>query len=307
MTASSTPINLGRIATEQRNTATTDIDHISTIEMVAMINAQDQLVAGAVNAVLPQVAEVIDAIVTAIQNGGRLVYIGAGTSGRLGVLDASECPPTFNTDPNLVVGLIAGGDRALRHPIEHVEDDPEAGAAALKDIQITATDVVVGIAASGRTPFVLGALAFARSQGCATVALGNSPKSPLEAAADFAITPIVGPEVITGSTRMKAGTSQKLVLNMLTTGAMVKLGKTFGNLMVDVQPTNAKLRQRAIRIVEQAAGLDSEAATAALEESKGEVKTAIVASLLGIDPITARERLTSSNGVVRTAVEGAES
>jgi len=294
---------LAALTTEQQNPATTQIDTLSTVDMLTAINDEDAKIATAVHAEIPQIARAVDAIVQRIRDGGRLIYIGAGTSGRLGVLDASECPPTFNTPPELVVGLIAGGDHALRHPIEHVEDQPEAGAMALDDIQLTAKDAVVGIAASGRTPFVLGAIARAKEIGAITIGLSNTAGSRLSAAVDIPITPIAGPEVISGSTRMKAGTAQKLVLNMLSTGAMVRLGKTFGNLMVDVQPTNAKLRQRAVGIVQRATGLDEDAARQLLAESNGEVKTAIVAALADADPRIARARLAMTGGRVRRAVE----
>jgi N-acetylmuramic acid 6-phosphate etherase len=295
-------IDLSRLSTEQRNPDTEHIDQLNTVDLVRAINAQDQQVAAAVAAESHAIAAAVDAITLALDDGGRLVYIGAGTSGRLGVLDASECPPTFNTDPGLVVGLIAGGDHALRHPIEHVEDQPEAGAQALDGIGITAADVVVGIAASGRTPFVLGAIDHAAARGCITVGLSNSADSELSRRVDIAITPVVGPEVITGSTRMKAGTAQKMVLNTLTTAAMVKLGKTYGNLMVDVQPTNAKLRKRAIGIVRDATGISDDAAKASLAAAGGEVKVAIVAARLGIAPEAAQERLEDAHGKVRTAL-----
>ena len=239
-------IDLGKISTELRNPVTADIDTMDSLGILSAINEQDHLVAPAVRHALPQIAHAVDAIVGALYGGGRLIYIGAGTSGRLGVLDASECPPTFNTDPDLVVGIIAGGDRALRHPIEHVEDRREAGREDLESLNVTAQDVVVGIAASGRTPYVLGAVDYANSIGCVTAGISNSVDSALSAAVSIPIEVPVGPEVITGSTRMKAGTAQKLVLNMLTTAAMMRLGKTYGNLMVDVQPTNAKLRERAV-------------------------------------------------------------
>ena len=294
---------LGGLATEQRNPASDTIDTLSTFDLLRVINDEDRTVADAVASALPAITRAVDAIVTALQGGGRLVSIGAGTSGRLGVLDASECPPTFNTDPSLVVGLIAGGDHALRHAVEHVEDQPEAGAASLDAIGITNRDVVVGIAASGRTPFVLGAVAHARSLGATTICIANSPESALAAAVDLPITVVTGPEVVTGSTRMKAGTAQKLVLNMLSTAAMIRLGKTYGNLMVDVRPTNAKLRDRAVRIVAEATGIDRDAAERALADTGGEVKTAIVAILAGITPGEARERLEVANGVVRSALE----
>ena len=299
---SNPPIDLGSISTEGRNPATAEIDTLDSLGIVTAINEQDQLVAPAVANVLPHVARAVDAIVSSIQHGGRLVYIGAGTSGRLGVLDASECPPTFNTDPGLVIGLIAGGDHALRHPIEQVEDRQDAGKADLQSIDLTATDVVVGIAASGRTPYVLGAIDYARSIGCITVGISNSVNSALSAAVDIPIEVPVGAEVVTGSTRMKSGTAQKLVLNMLTTAAMIRLGKTYGNLMVDVQPTNAKLRERAVRIVREATGVDDETARTMLAATNDEVKTAIVSILLAVDPDESRRRLSKSGGVVRLAL-----
>ncbi len=296
------PIDLSALATERRNPASADLDLLDTSDILRVINEQDRLVAEAVALEIPRITAAVDAIVAAIRAGGRLIYIGAGTSGRLGVLDASECPPTFNTDPGLVVGLIAGGDRALRHPVEHVEDRPEAGANALEDVALAASDVVVGIAASGRTPYVLGAMAYANSVGATTVGLCNSPDSALSRVVKLCIVPVVGPEVVTGSTRMKAGTAQKLVLNMLTTATMVKLGKTYGNLMVDVQSTNAKLRERAVGIVRDAADVSDAAARSALDAAGGEVKTAIVASKLQIPASDARQRLAAAGGVVRAAL-----
>jgi N-acetylmuramic acid 6-phosphate etherase len=297
-------IDLSSLATEQRNPTSNNLDTLDSLGIVTVINNEDHLVAGAVQRELPRVAQAVDAIVEGIQGGGRLVYIGAGTSGRLGVLDASENPPTFNTDPGLVVGLIAGGDHALRHPIEQVEDRPEEGRKALEAIDLSERDVLVGIAASGRTPFVLGAIDYAKSLGCVTIGVCNSPSSALSERVDISIAPVVGPEVITGSTRMKAGTAQKMVLNMLTTASMVRLGKTYGNLMVDVQSTNAKLRERAVRIVMEATGVDDPAARKALEEAGGEVKTAIVALALGESPEATRVRLEAEGGVVRKALEG---
>ena len=295
--------HLGALPTEQRNPATTDIDTFSTLEMARVLNEQDATVAPAVARALPDIAESIDVIVDRIRQGGRLVYIGAGTSGRLGVLDASECPPTYNTPPELVVGLIAGGDHALRHPVENIEDRPEEGAAALRDINLTAKDVVIGIASSGRTPFVVGALAYAKELGAATISLANVENAVIAREADIAIAAVTGPEPVTGSTRMKAGTAQKMVLNMLSTGAMIRLGKTYGNLMVDVQPSNSKLRDRAIRIVTEATGLDRDAAVTRLQEAEGDVKTAIVMELMGISAAEARGRLDASDGVVRVAME----
>lgn len=297
--------DLSRITTEQRNSNSTEIDTLPTLEMLNVINAEDAGVAPAVARELPQIAKAVDGIVDRIQNGGRLIYIGAGTSGRLGVLDASECPPTFNTPPGLVVGLIAGGDHALRHPVEHVEDSREAGEDALKSIELSEKDAVVGIAASGRTPFVLGAIAHAKKMGALTVGLCNSADSALSATVEIPIAVISGPEVVTGSTRMKSGTAQKLVLNMLSTGAMIKLGKTYGNLMVDVQPTNEKLRVRAVRIVAEATGLSSEDARSALNAAEGDVKVAIVSTLTGLDADSARKQIEQTGGRIRTVIEGA--
>ena len=296
------PIDLSSLATERRNPASADLDLLDTGGILRMINDQDSGIADAVALEIVHIAAAVDAIVAAIECGGRLVYIGAGTSGRLGVLDASECPPTFNTDPHLVVGLIAGGDHALRHPVEHVEDSPEAGASALDDIALSPKDVVVGIAASGRTPFVLGAITNANTIGAFTIGLCNSPDSALSKLVKVSIAPAVGPEVVTGSTRMKAGTAQKLVLNMLSTATMVRLGKTYGNLMVDVQSTNAKLRERAVGIVRDAAGIPDSEARSALDAADGEVRTAIVASRLRIPASDARARLNAAGGVVRAAL-----
>lgn len=296
--------DLSRIATEQRNPNSADIDRLDTLEMLRVINDEDAGVPPAVATCLPAIAQAVDGIVERIRNGGRLIYIGAGTSGRLGVLDASECPPTYNTPPELVVGLIAGGDHALRHAVEHVEDDPEAGAAALREIALTSNDTVVGIAASGRTPFVIGAVTYARDLGALTACICSSPGSALGRSVDIPIEVSSGPEVVTGSTRMKSGTAQKLVLNMLSTGTMIKLGKTYGNLMVDVQPTNAKLRVRAIRIVSEATGLSTEDAREALEEANGDVKVAIVSVLTGVDTDTAMHLLAEAHGRIRDVIEG---
>lgn len=296
--------DLSRITTEQRNPKTAVIDTLPTRDMLRVINEEDARVAPAVAEQLLFIAQAVDGIVDRIRDGGRLIYIGAGTSGRLGVLDASECPPTFNTPPELVIGLIAGGDHALRHAVEHVEDSPEAGADALRSIDVTERDTVVGIAASGRTPFVLGAIAHANEIGALSVGICNSAEAPLSDVVQIPIAVISGPEVVTGSTRMKSGTAQKLVLNMLSTGAMIKLGKTFGNLMVDVQPTNEKLRVRAVRIVADATGLEPDAAREALAAANGDVKAAIVSTLTGMDPNTAKQRIAAANGRVRTVIEG---
>lgn len=296
-------IDLSRVSTEQRNPLTADIDTVDTTKMLRIINAEDARVPGAVAAQIPAIARAVDGIVERIRNGGRLVYIGAGTSGRLGVLDASECPPTFSTPPELVVGLIAGGDHALRHSVEHVEDQPESGADALRSIKVSDKDTVVGIAASGRTPFVLGAIAYANEIGALTVGICNSDHAKLSDLVHIAIPVITGPEVITGSTRLKAGTAQKLVLNMLTTGAMIQVGKTYGNLMVDLQPVNQKLRVRAIGIVRDAAGIPEDEAATALQHADGDVKTAIVSTLLGVSPEQARNRLAAAQGRIRNALK----
>ncbi len=289
--------------TEERNPLTTDIDTLPTFDMLTLINAEDQKVALAVRDELPQIAAAVDAITERMQRGGRLVYIGAGTSGRLGVLDASECPPTFGTLPELVVGLIAGGPAALTEAIEGAEDDRVGGAQEIAELDLNANDCVVGIAASGRTPYAIGGLEEAKRRGALTVSLACNRPSPLEELADIGIAPIVGAEVISGSTRLKAGTAQKMVLNMLSTAVMIRLGKTYSNLMVDVQPTNLKLRQRALRIVASATGLNLQQAGELLQSCEGEVKTAIVAELARISPDMARERLRETGGYVRKAVE----
>jgi N-acetylmuramic acid 6-phosphate etherase len=270
--------------------------------MVRLINAEDARVPAAVAAELPAIAEAVDRVAERMRAGGRLIYIGAGTSGRLGVLDASECPPTYNTQPGQVVGLIAGGNRALTHAVEGAEDDASAGARDLAALDVSASDSVVGIAASGETPYVLGGMAEARARGALVISLACNRPSSLEQHADIVIAPLVGPEVVTGSTRMKAGTAQKLALNMLSTGVMIRLGKTFGNLMVDVQPTNNKLRRRARRIVQEACGVELEAAERALAGAGGDVKVAIVATLAGIAPDEARRRLATAQGVVGRAL-----
>ena len=294
----------GGKTTEARNPATRDIDVIPTLEMARLMNAEDRRVPEAVGMQLPQIAEAIDRIAARMAQGGRLIYVGAGTSGRLGILDASECPPTFHADPGQVVGLIAGGRAAVTTAIEGAEDDPAAGARDVAGLDVGPLDSVVGIASSGSTPYVLGAVAEARERGAFTVGLTCNPNTPLHARAEHVIAPVVGPEVVTGSTRMKAGTAQKLVLNMLSTGVMIRLGKTFGNLMVDVQPTNQKLRARARRIVRQAgelAGKDVTEAEAAraLAACDGEVKTAILTLLTDVLPDEARRRLDEADGVIR--------
>jgi len=298
--------NLGALETEKRNPATTTIDRMSALDIARVMNAEDATVAAAVQRELPHIARAIEGITARLQQGGRLVYMGAGTSGRLGVLDASECPPTFGTPPERVVGWIAGGPDALTRSIEGAEDSTAMGRADAAHLSIAANDVLVGIAASGRTPYVLGAVAYAKEWGALTIGLACNAGTPLGQATDIMIAPVVGPEVIGGSTRLKAGTAQKMVLNMLSTGAMILLGKTYGNLMVDVQPTNDKLRRRAVAIVREATDLHESAAEALLHASDNDVKTAIIAALAGIDPVAARHRLAVADGVVRIALAGGQ-
>lgn len=295
-------LNLGHLMTEQVNPSSAGLDALPTEEMLAVFNREDQQVAFAVQRALPQIAQAVDAITEALRAGGRLFYIGAGTSGRLGVLDASECPPTFNVPPGLVVGLIAGGDVALRSAVEGSEDSAQAGRDDLSAYGFTAADVLVGIAASGRTPYVLGAMAYASELGAVTAGIACSPGAPLSAAARIPIEVLSGPEVITGSTRLKAGTATKLVLNMLSSGVMVRLGYVYSNLMVNVQPTNEKLRDRAVRIVMAIGGLDREAAAAALEASGRSVRLAIVMGRLGLSREEAGRRLAACGGRVREAI-----
>ncbi|WP_395815020.1 N-acetylmuramic acid 6-phosphate etherase [Devosia sp.] len=296
---------LQQLVSEGRNPRTTEIDLMSSLEMVTTINDEDGGVAGAVRQTLPQVAQAIDAIVTAFNAGGRLVYIGAGTSGRLGVLDASECPPTFGVPPTMVVGLIAGGLDALVNASEGAEDRADAGAADLAAIGFSARDVVVGIAVSGRTPYVIGALEHAKALGARTVALTCNPDSPIARMADISIAPLVGPEVITGSTRLKSGTAQKLVLNMLSTASMVRIGKTYGNLMVDMIASNGKPVARAARVVAEATGRSIAEAEAALAKAGNDSKLAILMLLTGVDIEAGRKTLAEAGGVLRRAVAGA--
>lgn len=297
---------LQQLVSEGRNPRTTDIDLMSSLEMVTRINDEDRGVADAVQQTLPQVAQAVDAIVTAFNAGGRLVYIGAGTSGRLGVLDASECPPTFGVPQTMVVGLIAGGLDALVNASEGAEDRADAGAADLAAIGFSARDVVVGIAVSGRTPYVIGALEHAKALGARTVALTCNPNSPIARMADISIAPLVGPEVITGSTRLKSGTAQKLVLNMLSTASMVRIGKTYGNLMVDMIASNGKLVARAARVVAEATGRSIAEAEAALAKAGDDSKLAILMLLTGVDIEAGRKTLAEAGGVLRRAVAGAK-
>jgi N-acetylmuramic acid 6-phosphate etherase len=298
-------IDLSQMITEGRNSASQNIDELSTEAMLRVINDEDKKVALAVEGIVPQIAQVVDAITQAFSKGGRLIYCGAGTSGRLGILDASECPPTFGTPRSQVVGLIAGGHTAILQAVENAEDNVEQGAQDLRDIQFNANDVLVGIAASGRTPYVLGALAYARQQGAFTAALTCNPNSPMSQAANVALTPVVGPEVVTGSSRMKDGTAQKLVLNMLTTGAMIRSGKVYGNLMVDVEATNQKLVQRQVNIVKQATDCDDATAQQALAACQGHCKTAIVMVLAGLTADEAKSLLSQNQGFIRNALRDA--
>src|SRR2546423_10989326 len=293
----------GALETEKVNAATAEIDRMSRLEIVQAINVEDARVALAVEQVLPHVARAIEAIAVRLRRGGRLIYFGAGTSGRLGALDAAECPPTFNIPQEMVVGRIAGGSFALWQSVEDLEDSADAGRDDAAQLAITGTDAVVGIAASGRTPYVLGALPHAKEKGALCIGLACNRATALEKVVDIMIAPIVGPEVINGSTRLKAGTAQKMVLNMLSTGTMILLGKTFGNLMVDVQPTNHKLHQRAVGIVQQASGLAPGAAEALLQEAGGEVKTAIIVGRTGMAPEEAREQLAAHDQFLRGALD----
>ncbi|HWZ50693.1 MAG TPA: N-acetylmuramic acid 6-phosphate etherase [Granulicella sp.] len=293
---------LAALPTEGRNPASEQIDRLPTLEMLALIHREDQTVALAVERELPNIARAVDAIAERFERGGRLFYIGAGTSGRLGVLDASECPPTFSVPPTLVQGLIAGGDAALRNSSEHSEDSPEQGATDLAPHNLGPADTLVGIAASGRTPYVLGAMEHARSRGALIIALSCVPNSAMAQAAEIAITPATGPEILTGSTRMKAGTATKLVLNMLSTGIMIRTGAVYGNLMVNVRPTNAKLVDRAQRILMAATGCDRPTATELLQAA-GSVKTAIVMQKLGLDRAAAESKLAATKGNLRLALD----
>jgi N-acetylmuramic acid 6-phosphate etherase len=295
---------LEKLLTEQRNPSSERIDAASTEDMLRIINREDQQVALAVERVIPAIGRAVDAIVAAMEKGGRLVYAGAGTSGRLGLLDAVECPPTFNVPPYLVQAILAGGFGAAGRAQESGEDDPAAGARDLGALGFSAKDVLVGIAASGRTPYVLGAIGAARGLGATTAGISCTPDSELAAAVDIAITPVTGPEVLTGSTRLKAGTATKLVLNMLSTGVMVRLGHVYGNLMVNVQPKNLKLEQRALRIISEITGVGVEQAGDLLAQSGRDVRTAVVMGRLRLSREEAEERLRRAGGHIRRALEG---
>ncbi|MFH9014726.1 N-acetylmuramic acid 6-phosphate etherase [Streptomyces sp. NPDC017943] len=306
MTSASRPrdvrAELATLTTEAFRPELAEVDRLPTLDLARLMNGEDASVAGAVAARLPEIAAAIDAVAARMARGGRLVYAGAGTAGRLGVLDASECPPTFNTDPSRVVGLIAGGPQALVTSVEGAEDSPELARAALEPLRLTADDTVVGVSASGRTPYAIGAVGYARERGALTVGLSCNAGSPLAAAADHGIEVVVGPELLTGSTRLKAGTAQKLVLNMLSTITMIRLGKTYGNLMVDVRASNDKLRARSHRIVALATGAEDKEIEEALTATDGEVKNAILTILADVDAPTAARLLQESGGHLRAAL-----
>jgi len=279
------------------------LHRLSALEIVQLMNEEDKQVPLAIEKCLPQIAQAVERIVTAFQQGGRLVYIGAGTSGRLGVLDASECPPTFGVSPEMVKGIIAGGERALRHPIEGAEDSKAQALVDLQTIQFSSKDVLVGIAASGRTPYVIGALEYAKSLGSVTVSIASNPNSAMANIVDIAIDTVVGPEVLTGSSRLKSGTAQKLVLNMLTTASMILMGKCYQNLMVDVQASNEKLKARAIRIVMQATDCDKALAEETLKQADQNAKLAIMMILSGLDRAQAEALLEKHHGKLQLALK----
>ena len=294
---------LSTLITEQRNPNSMHVDSLSALEIVQLMNYEDKLVPLAIEKCLPQIAQAVEHIVAAFQQGGRLVYIGAGTSGRLGVLDASECPPTFGVSPEMVKGIIAGSERALRHPIEGAEDSKAQAVVDLQTIQFSSKDVLVGIAASGRTPYVIGALEYAKSLGSVTVSIASNPNSAMANIVDIAIDTVVGPEVLTGSSRLKSGTAQKLVLNMLTTASMILMGKCYQNLMVDVQASNEKLKARAIRIVMQATDCDKALAEETLKQADQNAKLAIMMILSGLDRAQAEALLEKHQGKLQLALK----
>lgn len=296
-------MDLTKFATETRNPNTQDLDIMTSLEIVTVMNQEDRNVCLAIEQVLPEIARLVDVVAAAFEKGGRLIYMGAGTSGRLGVLDASECPPTYGVSPEQVVGLIAGGDYALRNAVEGAEDSREFGVQDLKDRNLTKDDVVVGIAASGRTPYVLGGLAYAKELGCVTAAVACNKNSEIGQAADIAIEAQPGPEVLTGSTRLKAGTTQKLILNMITTAAMVRTGKAYHNLMVNVVQSNEKLRTRAENIVMDSTGVERDEARATIDKANGNVKLAITMILTETDVEGAEKLLAQAKGHVRVAIK----
>ena len=294
---------LSTLITEQRNPNSMNVDSLSALEIVQLMNEEDKQVPLAIEKCLPQIAQAVECIVAAFQQGGRLVYIGAGTSGRLGVLDASECPPTFGVSPEMVKGIIAGGERALRHPIEGAEDSKTQAVVDLQTIQFSSKDVLVGIAASGRTPYVIGALEYAKSLGSVTVSIASNPNSAMANIVDIAIDTVVGPEVLTGSSRLKSGTAQKLVLNMLTTASMILMGKCYQNLMVDVQASNEKLKARAIRIVMQATDCEKALAEETLKLADQNAKLAIMMILSGLDRAQAEALLEKHHGKLQLGLK----
>ena len=294
---------LSTLITEQRNPNSMHVDSLSALEIVQLMNEEDKQVPLAIEKCLPQIAQAVECIVAAFQQGGRLVYIGAGTSGRLGVLDASECPPTFGVSPEMVKGIIAGGECALRHPIEGAEDSKTQAEVDLQTIQFSSKDVLVGIAASGRTPYVIGALEYAKSLGSVTVSIASNPNSAMANIVDIAIDTVVGPEVLTGSSRLKSGTAQKLVLNMLTTASMILMGKCYQNLMVDVQASNEKLKARAIRIVMQATDCDKALAEETLKQADQNAKLAIMMILSGLDRAQAEALLEKHHGKLQLTLK----
>ena len=294
---------LSTLITEQRNPNSMHVDSLSALEIVQLMNEEDKQVPLAIEKCLPQIAQAVECIVAAFQQGGRLVYIGAGTSGRLGVLDASECPPTFGVSPEMVKGIIAGGERALRHPIEGAEDSKAQAVVDLQTIQFSSKDILVGIAASGRTPYVIGALEYAKSLGSVTVSIASNPNSAMANIVDIAIDTVVGPEVLTGSSRLKSGTAQKLVLNMLTTASMILMGKCYQNLMVDVQASNEKLKARAIRIVMQGTDCDKALAEETLKQADQNAKLAIMMILSGLDRAQAEALLEKHHGKLQLALK----
>ena len=294
---------LSTLITEQRNPNSMHVDSLSALEIVQLMNEEDKQVPLAIEKCLPQIAQAVECIVSAFQQGGRLVYVGAGTSGRLGVLDASECPPTFGVSPEMVKGIIAGGERALRHPIEGAEDSKAQAVVDLQTIEFSSKDVLVGIAASGRTPYVIGALEYAKSLGSVTVSIASNPNSAMANIVDIAIDTVVGPEVLTGSSRLKSGTAQKLVLNMLTTASMILMGKCYQNLMLDVQASNEKLKARAIRIVMQATDCDKAIAEETLKQADQNAKLAIMMILSGLDRVQAEALLEKHQGKLQLALK----
>lgn len=296
-------LDLTKMTTETRNERTTDLDMMSPLEIVTVMNEEDAKIPLAIKEVLPQIAQAVQWVTNSLRAGGRLIYMGAGTSGRLGVLDAVECPPTFGVSPDLIVGLIAGGESAFVKAVEGAEDSRTIGVDDLKNLNLCPKDVVIGIAASGRTPYVIAGLEYAKSLGCHTVAIACNRGSAIGKAAELAIEPVVGPEVLTGSTRLKAGTAQKMVLNMISTASMVGIGKAYHNLMVDVMQTNEKLQVRAQNILMEATDVNRETAKNLLKQAGGSVKLAVVMALLGCDAEQAQDKLNGTQGHVRGALQ----